>query len=147
MTRDPVPFALRPMRASDESFVVSSWHRSYRDADFAAAPTRDAYYDTQRRVIDQCMLSGRVDVATWPDDDDHLLGFVAHAGAVVHYVYVKEPFRRRGLGKALLEHVAQGAPAVFTTHVRRVPASWGATRGPGRRFTLAPALIFLEATP
>jgi GNAT superfamily N-acetyltransferase len=142
--RDPVPHVLRPMRSSDEGFVFKGWHRSYLDSDLARAPSTDAYYDAQRAVIATCLARGTVDVACWPEDEDHLLGFVAHAGAVVHYVYVKETFRRRGLGRALVEHAARDAPEVFVTHLRRVPRSWGSTRGEGKRFVFSPGLIFME---
>lgn len=133
--RDPVPHTLRPMGAGDEGFVYDSWLRSCR----LRAPSPDEFFRTQRRVIETALLGeGRVMVAHWEDDADHLLGFVAARGRVVHYVFVKQPFRRRGLGLSLLQHVTGEDREVFTTHMQNLPASWRN----GRRFEHNPSLIF-----
>jgi GNAT superfamily N-acetyltransferase len=49
------------------------------------------------------------------DDPDQILGFLVHEGPVVHYLYVKELFRRKGLATALLDS-AQIPPVFFYTH-------------------------------
>jgi len=126
------------MVAADLPFVMRSWHVSYRDSQYAKAPSKDAYYDAQRAVIEQALKAGDTLVAHWPGEPDHLLGFVCGRGPVVHYVYVKQPYRRRRLGRSLFEHAVRDTREVYATHLLRVPASWLI----GRRINFNPSLIF-----
>lgn len=132
---EPVPFELRGAKALDLPFVADSWRRSYEDAPSAKAPSLAEYIRTQRRVIETCLASSDTTIAHWPGDPDHILGWVSHRPGVVHYVFVKQVYRRRGLGRALLEHAAGRDGTVWTTHARRL-GYWQ------RRIVFCPGLIF-----
>jgi len=143
--REPVPFETRRLQPNGEQawdFVINAWLMSVTDpkasGDMSRAPTSGMRLDSGRAFITQALQTSDALMAHWPGDPDHYLGFVCYRGDVVHYVYVKHPFRRRGLGSALLELAAKDAREVFTTCSLRL----GLFRKPGRRITFNPALIF-----
>ena len=135
---DKVPHELRPAAAGDAPFVLDSWRRSYGDAQNAHAPSLETYIRAQRRVIEQCLSTSETAVAHWPGEPDHILGWVCYRPGpkpVVHYLFVKQLYRGRGLGRALLDHAVGDANQLWTTHARKL----GIWR---RRITFCPALIF-----
>lgn len=119
---------IRAMRESDLAFVVDSWKRSYEGAAAVAGCDRDHYRAEMTTAIRR--LCGRPDVTvricTAPDDDDHLIGFACFRAGELHYVYVKQDFRGKGIARSLL----QGAPITSYTFL-----SPTARRRKGWRYT------------
>jgi GNAT superfamily N-acetyltransferase len=93
------PFVVREARQSDLAFVTSSWKESFL-ARARALITREIL-----RAIDR----GRVLVACDKLDEDALVGFAAFGDDELHYVYVKEAFRKEGAARDLLEGQRAGA--------------------------------------
>lgn len=96
-----LPIAIRRARAYDVPFIFSSWLRSYkacRDRHVAQA----VYFKEHHKLIDALLRDATVLVATPQDDPDTILGWSVKSGDTLHYVYVKEAFRRLGIGKALV---------------------------------------------
>lgn len=112
--------AFRPYRPGDRNFVLSSWRDSYRNSirhpDLSAWIRKSAYHDAHNLYIATALDSDVVLVAVSPEDDDQILGWCAYGDGTRHYVYVKELYRRRGIGSALLAEMPPGEP----TH--RTPA-------------------------
>lgn len=96
-----LPVKLRPMRDLDTPLIFSSWLRSYRPS---ADPKvdKDVYYREHHKVVERLLREAEVVVATAEGDDDTVVGWVCSSPGVLHYVYVKEAFRRMGLGTWLL---------------------------------------------
>jgi GNAT superfamily N-acetyltransferase len=117
-------FRLRPFAETDRAHVDTTWRRSYSDpwSDFAGiphVPGSGLYKRIQGRAIELAMASGQTLIACAPDLDDQILGWVcARPPHVLHYVFVKEDFRGRGLGRALFEAaLGAGLERVYVTHV------------------------------
>ena len=74
-------------------------------------------------------------VAVSADDHEQILGYVCHEpNKVVHYIFVKETFRRLGVGRVLLNH-ATGDRDKFTytfrtQACRNIPAPFDGTYNP-----------------
>lgn len=102
---------LRPLVQADSNFLYSSWIRSFRASSVNAGLPGREYHARQKRRIG--VILGRPDtaviVACDPDDDEHIYGYVVfemgEVTAMLHYVYVKESFRRFGLGGVLIDLV------------------------------------------
>ena len=41
------------------------------------------------------------------DDEDLIFGYIVFEPHIMHYVYVKEPFRNYGIGKRLIQEIEQ----------------------------------------
>lgn len=130
MIRSPAPDDLR--------FVRSAWLQSHSTSDFAKLCTPPpywaenghggrAYFDGQRLLIERLIASSVVLVAEGEADLD---GFaVGWPGAILHYVYVRQTRRARGVARALLDALdLRPGRNVRYTHrsagVRGSPRGW-----------------------
>lgn len=98
-------FVMRPGHADDRAFVFSSWLKSYRDS--MPLVWNGTYYAGQHSLIERLLddAQTQVVVASPIDDDLTILGWAVRSKPstlrALHYVYVKEAFRRMGIGASL----------------------------------------------
>lgn len=101
------PIRLRPANAEDVSFIFSSWLRSFRGSLFASSIMNEIYFSEHHKTIEKILKHYEVIVACNTEDPSQIYGFIC-AGytdniLTIHYIYVKHPFRRMGIAKAMLE--------------------------------------------
>lgn len=114
-----IPVSLRPATAGDLGLVYSSWMRSYWDAKPAslAGVPRELYFSDagHHGVIDRLLRrpDAILSVACDTKDHDEIYGWACWSARALHYVYVKELWRRKGVASAL---VAKG-PSLPVSHV------------------------------
>jgi GNAT superfamily N-acetyltransferase len=108
--------AFRPMRPADMPFVLHAWMMSARAAPYNVGQDDAAYFDEAsgyKGLVLRILRhpSTLVLVACGAEDSDHIYGFACgydDASAqgvpvpVLHYIYVKELFRRNGIARTLL---------------------------------------------
>src|SRR5205085_2532795 len=87
-------------------------------------------------VVDRCLRGSVTLVATPEGDGDTILGWLCAAPEVLHYAYVKAPFRRLGILSRLL--FLAPSNLATCTHWTPVVREW-ATRG--HRYTFNPYLL------
>lgn len=106
--------AVRPMRDIDTPLIYSSWLRSYRGSADRRIAT-DVFYRRHHELVERILRhpDTRVSVLTPADDPNTILGWSCRTGTTLHYVYVKEAFRRLGFGARLAEG--------FSTHTHWTP--------------------------
>lgn len=109
------------------AFVFDSWARSFRRSPWAGCVPNHLYPAVSREGS-KCIVdrpTARVVVAVAPGDTRRVMGYyVAEPEkGVLHWLYVKEAFRRMGIGRALLEHATAQFPAGDWTYTFRMPAS------------------------
>lgn len=75
------------------NFIKHSWFSQYR-AFKPAFVSHEVYREGQNRLIDDALVRATVRVATVPDAPDLFIGYVVRSGPVLHWVYVKQSFRR-----------------------------------------------------
>ena len=101
-------YIIRPAKASDYSFISNSYLKSYRNAPEAQYMNNDIYYPEHVARLEHMIKSSRVLVACSSEDADQILGYAIVGKAfrwdVLHYVYVKYPFRQMGIAKALVTY-------------------------------------------
>lgn len=112
----------------DHAFIKSSWVESFLDnGEGVKSLPGPLYFPRQRAWIDRQLKEKLPNwtVACNTGDENQILGWSlveelgGSSGLVIHYVYVKEPFRRRGLAKLLLGPY-ESAP-VRHTHFNDTP--------------------------
>lgn len=131
--------SLRPMVASDAAFVFDSWLDSYRDNNQEAkAVPWPVYRSMQRTLIDRLRhrSGSEVLVACASDAEWQILGWACSerttAGGVLHYLYVKAPYRGFDITSLLAEPL-RGRCRWYshrTPKLERVARSLGLTFNP-----------------
>lgn len=116
-------FAIREYRPEDEDFVYHALLNSFRRSHFRGPWPTDIYYKAGRYSIDRLVGAearwGCRTIMAWSPADAgsgfDLYGYaIVESGfdrPVVHYVYVKDAWRRRGFARRLL--AAAGIDGVF----------------------------------
>lgn len=120
-------YKIRLARPEDFNFVANSYLKSYRTAPETKAMVNDIYFPEYKTRLEHMARSGSILVACSQDDEDQIFGYciVGNIGnySLLHYVYIKFPFRRVGLAKALLA-VAIPDLGAYPTVVTHQPKSW-----------------------
>jgi len=100
---------IRPALPDDMRFVTSSWLKSFANSDFARLLTpneiwerheaSDAYYDAERIIIAACLERSVTLIADTPGMID---GWLVCEPGILHYAYVRQSARGRGVARALM---------------------------------------------
>lgn len=107
-----------PALNSYKNMIRSFFMKSLRDGnDWFRAIDSNVFYKTYFLVID--LILSRADtivkLAVLSDDEDVCLGFSIMEGKVLHYVFVKPPYCRQGIGSALVPK-----PFDCVTHLTKI---------------------------
>lgn len=83
--------------------VRSSWFRNYWKNWGHKKVDWEVYKEGQTRRIERMLLTNPVVVAFFDEVPDEILGWACLDGTTLHYVYVKAPYRKQGIGSKLVE--------------------------------------------
>lgn len=115
----------RDHTSSDTPFILNSYLKSYREAPINRMLTDSAFYKLHVQTVNELIKSplSHITVAVDPEHQDQIYGYVWYfrkGGEVyVNWLYVKLPFRKFGLAKALVAKVignGEETTAVHYTH-------------------------------
>lgn len=110
---------LRLAVPGDLPLVVQTYVRHWPKAILASELPR-GWAQVAERFVAACFLRGLITVACAPDDEDQILGYsIAERRperAVVHWLYVRGPFRRFGVARRMMAAVIEGAKTITITH-------------------------------
>ena len=97
---------IRDYRPEDHNFILSTWLKSYRNSIFAKHIPNDPYFRHHDRLISNLLMRAKVDVVCDPLYENQVFGYVVRSPRrdIVHYIYIKYPFRKLGLAQHLIEH-------------------------------------------
>jgi hypothetical protein len=126
--------AVRAAKASDSAFILDAWVESFRESHSAGVIPMPMYRRVYKEAIAWLLARDGMEllVACNPLDEDQVFGFLAHELGVIdrathrdipalHYLFVKQPFRRLGIARQLLAasavNTAQPFYASFKTAV------------------------------
>lgn len=118
----------RAVEPDEIPLVLDSWCKSWRQSDYAGTIPNHLFFATHKEVIGGLIARGAKLVCA--AIGARVAGWVAfeHKGddsAILHMVYVKDPYRRNelkrevGLGTELVDIAIAGRPKVFYTHKTR----------------------------
>lgn len=115
----------RGARADDIRFIFDSWLRSWRKSPWAGVIPNNLYFPLTRGTIEQLVARGATfTVACLAADPERILGWICHEQsgpeAVVHYLYVKDPYLSLGIGDALIARIPGNKPGFYTFRYRQV---------------------------
>lgn len=96
--------AIRDALQEDINFIYATWLRSYRSGSSIGRQARNTvYYREYNKVIDHLLNSSTIKVACLDDDPLIILGYAVFDRDNIHYIFVKEAFRRLGIARRLVE--------------------------------------------
>ena len=115
---------IRPALETDLPMIYSSWMKSNRKSGLAADILNEIYYDEHRKVIEGCFHRGEILIACDSENESVIIGYLAASSGpdtVLHYVYVKQMFRKLKVASTLIQHVFPdfGHKLTVTSHVPR----------------------------
>lgn len=109
----------------DVAFIFNSWLKSNRhSAGLFDVPT-PVYFAQHHLLIEGLLKNCTTTMACNVDDASQIFGFIVYETVegtpVIHYIYVKEPYRQLGLGRVLTEQAQIDInKPFFTTHRTKV---------------------------
>ena len=118
-------------RADEFPLIFDSWVQSFRKSPWAGCVPNHLWDITQRATISGIIDRGaRVLVVLAPNvpgvfEGRRVMGYSVSEPGVLHWLYVKAPFRRQGIGRALLAETVRGWPERrpwLYTHRTRISA-------------------------
>lgn len=123
-----MPVRVRPADQSDVSFIFNSWLRSFKKSNQVKEVNAHIYYENQHKVIETLLKRCTVMVGVNPEDATQIYGYsvceVIDGVNVIHYVYVKELFRRLGIGRELVKACGIDLKASAACYTHRTPLSY-----------------------
>ena len=142
----PSDIVLRFVTPEDTAFIIQSWVKSYWQGfvSFCHEISPPIYNKNQRRVIENILTDCKKTslVAHVPEEPDVIIGWAVIekrlGERLVHYVYVKEAFRKFGIAERLVGR----EPFTYTHLTRRAQSILDGRRG----FTFNPWLLAKDNT-
>lgn len=141
---ETLPVVLRAAGKADIPFITSSWLKSYRDSAAVKGVPNTIYYASHHRVLEHLIPRSTVLVAANPDATEQILGWICaelvNGAFVLHFLYVKNVFRRFGLAQKLVASLEEVEKPVahFFTHRTRSMTRWEQ----GRRWIYNPYYVW-----
>lgn len=121
-----LPVRIRRATKRDIPFITNSWLRSLRNAPQVQGIPNNTYYYQHHKLLEQLIPRSVVLVICNENDEDQILGWccaeVVDTALVVHYVYIKHPFRKLGLATRLVKLLEESEqpPAIMHTHMTEI---------------------------
>jgi hypothetical protein len=115
-------FDIRPGAPDDQAFIFTTWLKCMsRESDFAKHILPDLFMRTHHGVAERALDRSSVHVAHAMGEESVILGYLVTegSGGMVHFAYVKRPFRRSGIFRALLDSAGVDTDRCRFTHLTR----------------------------
>lgn len=120
-------FYVRDATPDDENFIYSTWLMGLRHGNlwFNLFP-KNAYFRTYHTIIERLLKNSdvKVKVAALKEQDDVILGYAVLEGDILHWIHVKDAWRRIGVATALIPkdikyitHFTEVALAIKPAHL------------------------------
>lgn len=116
---------IRKATRRDIPLITSSWLKSFRDGLFSRGIPNNIYYYNHHKILEELIPRSTVLVSCNGEDSDQILGWccyeVVDTAVVLHYLYVKHPFRGFRVAESLVGSILskEQPPAVMYTHSTR----------------------------
>lgn len=129
---------LRPAALGDLALIMSSWIGEYREGPIGRLMTDTRYYAEVRPIVERLVTRLPPLVACDPGNPDTIYGWACGervtSDLVVHFLYVRGPWRRWGIARKLLAALGyQAGERVIVTHPTRYSLLFSRGEGSHKR--------------
>ena len=115
---DEVSVVIRPFNAKmDEACIYSTWRNSsYYSGDWGenGRPYDKYYFKAQTITIKEILKNAKVRIACMSDDPMTIIGYSVYTDKHLDFVYVKDDYRNKGIGRMLVPLNIQTVNAQLT---------------------------------
>lgn len=117
-----VPVLMRLGSQGDIPLITNSWLTSFRDGPAVQSCPNRLYFANQHKIMEALIPRSTIIVCCNEEDHDQILGWACfekqERAIVLHYLYVKNHFRRLGLAKQIMDILldSEDVSTVFYTH-------------------------------
>jgi GNAT superfamily N-acetyltransferase len=120
--------SIREACEADIGFIMSSWKRSWRVSPWAGCIRNDEYYASISSTIEGLVARGAYFLVAVPSGGPNVSRILGWACAevlgdgtcAIHYVYVKDPYLRLGIGDKLVNAAKGTKPGLYTFRFHQV---------------------------
>jgi hypothetical protein len=115
--------SIRSATEDDHGFILNSWLKSYYDtADLSPRISREVFFKNEGKIIKELLRTELIKVICNPHDETHIYGYACYNDTPVtlHYIYVKQPFRKMGLAKNLLRDYLESEDVIVSYSTSRI---------------------------
>lgn len=109
-------FKIRYGVPADIPFIASSWSKSYQSSAAVRNVRTSLYFDRQKQTILHLLQRSQCLVICLREDEDAILGYVVFEKDVLHFVYVKEAWRKHGIATRLVSAAGLDIPNARYSH-------------------------------
>lgn len=102
---------IRPIKPEDLSFIYSTWSRGqYHGYSPHSVINKQVFFKEYSKITSNILKhpSTHVYITCLPDAEDIILGYVVIQNNVLHWIYVKQAWRNKGISKLMLEFFKDG---------------------------------------
>lgn len=126
---------IRQATAGDVSFILDSWVKSYRRTGLLYAQPKEKdgvtcvelppqdYWDGHHALVERILRRASTLVAETKAAPE-IAAWICAEPPILHYVYVKQIFRRFGLCKAMLTGAGLTVASHWTPGAKHLPGEW-----------------------
>lgn len=110
---------IRELRPNDMSFVLSSWIKSFYAGGTGYKEARSVFHKGMESIIRRNISAKNfiVLIACLEEDEDAIFGYAAFGlDYTLHYVFVKDIYRKVGIAKRLLRHMLKDKKEITVSH-------------------------------
>lgn len=97
-----IPILIRPAEVSDLHFILHSWLRVMRRETPSECPD-ELFFKVHQTLLKNLLTRASAICAVNPSDTDQLFGYMVYEGNILHFSFVKSPFRRLHVFQRLLK--------------------------------------------
>ena len=106
-------YLIRESVGKDLNFINRTWLDNYRYGSYIGKSTRNSiFYPEYQKILDRILYNSTTLICCYPEDTNVIFGFLSYEADIVHYIFVKEAFRRMGIATLLYKHA--NCPHIFT---------------------------------
>jgi hypothetical protein len=115
-------FILRDATPEDHPFIFDAFFRSYRDASPLRYCQKRIYYPGQKQVIQFLLDTQKTLIACFPEDPETIMAYILYGYGpdnilIIHYLYVKNDLRNKGIAIEMVETLVSDNPTIICTHI------------------------------
>lgn len=98
-------FLIRSFMPEDKNFIYSTWLRGlYFGNDYFGAIPSQVFFSKYSSIVEKVLALNKCEVyvACLPDAKDVILGYAILYPGILHWIFVKDSWRKLGIAKALV---------------------------------------------
>jgi len=115
-----LPLKLRPALQTDRNFIKSCWIKSFMETPFGRSMKPSIYKKFQGNLVEDLLTRSITMILCNEEVEDEIYTFVCYRKPsgilIVDYIYTKQPYRKMGLAKLLINKVIESVEDIDTLY-------------------------------